>query len=168
MIFSQEYTNLIKLIDAMSLEIQNKQCSLDFAKGYCLAAVTFSRNSLNEIEYNYLLSVLNIAFNDHDLCHITCFDRVLHLIQKLPTHKLEEAYHITCEDSLIDLLDFCVANNCFTEEQSTTLYEGIIMWEDLNSNYYEENYEKLMLLYDKIGLTKEICQQFSEEIEREE
>ena len=64
-------------------------------------------------------------------CKYTCFDRVMNLVKPLPEDKLKEAYEISCEDSFIDFLDFCVANDCFTESQSTTIYEGIIMWEDL-------------------------------------
>lgn len=98
-------------------------------------------------------------------CKFTCFDRVMHLVKPLPKEKLKEAYEIICDYSLIDLLDFCVECGCFTECQSTTLYEGIIMWEDLDGNYYEEDHDKLMELYNKLGLTKEVCDKFNEELE---
>lgn len=96
-------------------------------------------------------------------CKYTCFDRVMNLVKPLPEDKLKEAYEISCEDSFIDFLDFCVANDCFTESQSTTIYEGIIMWEDLVGNYYEEDHDKLMDLCDRLGLTREKCEELNYE-----
>ena len=95
-------------------------------------------------------------------CKVTCFDRVMHLVEELPKDKYKEAVEIIQEYSFIDFLDFCVRNNCFTEAQSITLYEGIVMWKDLESNYWEENYDKLMKLYDKVGITEEVFEQFAE------
>ena len=95
-------------------------------------------------------------------CKVTCFDRVMHLIKELPKDKYKEAVETIQEYSFIDFLDFCVENNCFTESQSTTLYEGIIMWEDLDGNYYEEDYDKLRKLYDKVGITEEVFTEFAE------
>lgn len=95
-------------------------------------------------------------------CKVTCFDRVMHLVEELPKDKYKEAVEIIQEYSFIDFLDFCVRNNCFTEAQSITLYEGIVMWEDLESNYWEEDYDKLMKLYDKVGITEEVFEQFAE------
>lgn len=99
-------------------------------------------------------------------CTYTCFDRVMHLVKELLEDTLRGAYEIATDYSFTDFLDFCVTNNCFTEEQATTLYEGIIMWEDLDGNYYEEDHDKLMALYDKVGLTREVCDRFAEEVER--
>lgn len=96
-------------------------------------------------------------------CKVTCFDRVMHLVNKLPKDKHKEAVEIIQEYNLIDFLDFCVENNCFTESQSTTLYEGIVMWEDLDGNYWEEDYDKLHELYEKIGITEEVFEQFIED-----
>lgn len=96
-------------------------------------------------------------------CKFTCFDRVIHATEKLPVNKLNEAYHITLEYGLIEFLDFCVDNGCFTEGQSDVLYSHIIMWEDLDGNYYEEDYEKLQELYDAVGLTREVCELCSNE-----
>jgi hypothetical protein len=98
-------------------------------------------------------------------CKVTCFERVMNMVKPLPEEKLKEAYEITCEDSFIDFLDFCVENGCFTEPQSTTVYEGIVMWEDLDGNYWEEDHDKLMNLYDRVGLTREICEMLCEEME---
>ena len=97
-------------------------------------------------------------------CKVTCFDRVMHQVKPLPEEKLKEAYEIATEDSFIDLLDFCVDNSCFTKSQSDTIYEGIVMWEDLEGNYHEEDPDKLTNLYDKIGLTREVCAKFEEEL----
>lgn len=96
-------------------------------------------------------------------CKVTCFDRVMHLVEELPKDKYKEAVEIIQEYNFIDFLDFCVENNCFTEAQSTTLYEGIVMWEDLDGNYWEEDYDKLHELYDKVGITEEVFEQFTEE-----
>lgn len=95
-------------------------------------------------------------------CKVTCFERVMHLVEPLPKDKLKEAYEITIENTFNDFLDFCVECNCFTKGQSQTLYEGIAMWEDLEGNYWEEDYDKLMMLYDAVGLTREVCEELCE------
>ena len=95
-------------------------------------------------------------------CKVTCFDRVMYLIKELPKGKHEEAVEIITGYSFEEFLNFCVNNGCFTKEQSNTLYEGIVMWEDLESNYWEEDYDKLMELYDKVGITEEVFEQFAE------
>ena len=95
-------------------------------------------------------------------CKVTCFERVMHLVEPLPKSQLREAYEITINDSLEDFLNFCVECRCFTELQSYTLYDGIVMWEDLEGNYWEEDYDKLMDLYDKVGLTREVCEELCE------
>ena len=102
-------------------------------------------------------------------CKVTCFERVMHLVKSLPEEYLKEAYEITIEDSFVDFLDFCVENGCFTKAQSSTLYDGIVMWEDLEGNYWEEDHDKLMALYDKVGLTREKCEVLANEnsLERE-
>ena len=95
-------------------------------------------------------------------CKITCFKRVMHLVRELPKNKLKEGVEVIQEYSFQDFLDFCVENGCFTEEQSNTLYDGIVMWEDLDGNYWEEDYDKLHELYDRVGITEEIFELFSE------
>ena len=67
-------------------------------------------------------------------CKVTCFERVMHLVGELPKNKLKEGVEVIQEYSFQDFLDFCVENGCFTEEQSNTLYDGIVMWEDLDGN----------------------------------
>ena len=96
-------------------------------------------------------------------CKITCFDRVMHIVKELPKEKYEDAVEIIQEYSFEDFLEFCVDNGCFTKEQSNTLYDGIVMWEDLDGNYWEEDYDKLHELYDKVGITEEVFIQFTEE-----
>lgn len=93
-------------------------------------------------------------------CKVTCFDRVMHLVKELPKDKHKDAVEIIQEYSFIDFLEFCVDNGCFTQEQSDTLYDGIVMWEDLDGNYWEEDYDKLHKLYDKVGITEEVLWQF--------
>lgn len=88
-------------------------------------------------------------------CKVTCFERVMHLVNKLPKDKIEEACELITDYGFIDFLDFGVENGCFTKEQSQTLYEGIIMWEDFDGNYYEEDEDKLVMLYEHMGITTE-------------
>ena len=76
-------------------------------------------------------------------CTVTCFDRVMNLVEPLPESKLKEAFDITTDYSFIDFLDFCVENNCFTQSQANALYDGIVMWENLEGNYYEEDHHPL-------------------------
>lgn len=85
-------------------------------------------------------------------CKYTAFDRIINITKKLPENRVDEAVQIIQEDSLIDFLDFCEENNCFTEKQATTLYDFIIIFEDLSSNYHEFDQEKLIRLYDAVGI----------------
>ena len=94
------------------------------------------------------------------VCTVTCFDRVLNLVKPLPENKLKEAVEVATEYSFQDMLDFGVENNCFTEAQSSTLYDGIVMWENLEDGYWEEDYDKLHLLYDKMGMTEEVFEKY--------
>lgn len=94
------------------------------------------------------------------LCTVTCFDRVLNLVKPLPKDKLKEAVEIATEYSFQDMIDFGVENNCYTELQGNTIYDGIVMWEDLGGNYWEEDYDKLHLLYDKLGMTEDVFAEY--------
>lgn len=93
-------------------------------------------------------------------CKYSCFDRVMNLVKPLPKDKLIEAVEIIQEYSFVDFLDYCVGNGCFTKEQGNTIYEGIVMWEDLEGNYWEEDFNKLIKLYDKVGITDEIMEMY--------
>lgn len=95
-------------------------------------------------------------------CKYTCFDRVIHLTKKLSNNKLNEAMKIIQDSNFEDLLDFCEENGCFTKEQASTILDFVIMWEDLESNYFEEDEEKLIRLYEAIGITKEIFESYIE------
>ena len=37
------------------------------------------------------------------------------------------------------------------------------MWEDLDGNYWEEDYDKLYELYNRIGITEDVLEQFVED-----
>lgn len=89
-------------------------------------------------------------------CKYTAFDRIINITKKLPENRVDEAIQIIQEYSLIEFLDFCVENKCFTKEQSTTLYDFIIMFEDFSSNYHEFDQEKLIRLYDAVGVPESI------------
>ncbi len=95
-------------------------------------------------------------------CKFTCFDRVIHSIKKLSDDKLNEAMEIIRDLNFQDFLDFCEENGCFTEEQASTILDFVIMWEDLESNYFEEDEEKLIRLYEAVGITKEIFESYIE------
>ena len=95
-------------------------------------------------------------------CKITCFERVMNLVVELPKDKQKEAVEIIQEYSFEELLEFCVENKCLTKGQSSTIYDGIIMWEDLDGNYYEEDCDKLYLFYDKIGITEDVFEELAE------
>ena len=85
-------------------------------------------------------------------CKFTCFDRVLHLVKPIKKKDMKEAHKIITEYSFQDLINFGLEKGCFTTAQASTLYEGIVMWEDLEGNYWEEDYDKYMALLDKMGI----------------
>lgn len=93
-------------------------------------------------------------------CKVTCFERVLHFVEPLPKEKIRDAISITQEYSLRDFLNFLVENNCCSELAIETLADGIMMWEDLEGNYWEEDIDKLQALYDKVGLTKDVFEEY--------
>ena len=95
-------------------------------------------------------------------CKVTCFDRVMHLVKELPKDKLKDGVEVAQEYSFQEFLDFLVECGCFTESQSSTLYDGIVMWEDLEGNYWEEDFDKLHELYDAVGLTEEVWDEYAE------
>ena len=96
-------------------------------------------------------------------CKVTCFDRVMHLVTELPKDKHEDAVELINNYGLIEFLEFCVDNGCFTKEQSNTLFEGIVMWEDLDGNYWEEDFDKLDELYEKVGITEEVYVKYTKD-----
>lgn len=96
-------------------------------------------------------------------CPYTCFDRVLNQVQECPEDKLKELYEVITEYGLRDILDFGIENKLFTERQAETLYDGIIMWEDLDGNYYEEDEDKMNDLLDKMGVEPEKLAEWQKE-----
>jgi hypothetical protein len=36
------------------------------------------------------------------------------------------------------------------------------MWEDLDGNYWEEDYDRLMALYEAVGLSEEVWNEYAE------
>ena len=82
----------------------------------------------------------------------TAYDRIIHITEKLSKDKISEAIEIIQEDSFQDLLDFCVEQNCFTQAQATTLYDFTIVFDSLDDNYHEFDRQKLLTLYDAIGI----------------
>ncbi len=95
-------------------------------------------------------------------CKYTCFDRIIHSTKKLSDNKLNEAMKIIQNSNFEEFLDFCEENGCFTKEQASTILDFVIMWEDLESNYFEEDEEKLIRLYEAVGITKEIFESYIE------
>ena len=86
-------------------------------------------------------------------CKVTCFDRVMNLVKPVPEEKKNELCELITDYGFQDILDFGVENECFSEGQASTLYEGIVMWEDFDGNYYEEDEDKLNDLYERMGVT---------------
>lgn len=97
-------------------------------------------------------------------CKYTCFDRVMHLVKPAEEERqLRDLVYLIQEDGLSALLDYAVQEGLMTELQSHTIYDGIVMWEDLDGNYYEEDHDKLMLLHEKLGITEEVFKKFMEQ-----
>ena len=94
-------------------------------------------------------------------CKVTCFERVLHFVKPLPKEKINDGIDIINNYSFQDFLDFLVENNCCSKEAASTLYDGIVMWENLEDNYWEEDYGKLNSLYNKVGLTVDVFKEYS-------
>lgn len=94
-------------------------------------------------------------------CKYNCFDRVMHRVQPLPESSHQEAVELIQADTLMDLLEYCAEHGCFAKEAKNTIYEGIIIWEDLDGSYFEEDGDKLRLLYDKIGITADVFMQYA-------
>ena len=89
-------------------------------------------------------------------CTYSCFDRVIYSIKMLSKKEIKEACKLIKDSNLEDFLDFCVKNNCFSKEQAQTCLDSILMWEDLDGNYYEEDEGKLIRLYEAVGINKEM------------
>lgn len=53
-------------------------------------------------------------------------------------------------------IDFCVEQNCFTQAQAITLYDFTIVFDSLDDNYSEFDRQKLLTLYDAIGIPEDM------------
>ena len=94
-------------------------------------------------------------------CKYTCFDRVMNLVKPAEKKRqLKELVYIIQYDGLSALLDYAVREKLMTKEQSSTIFDGIVMWEDLDGNYWEEDYDKLMLLHEKLGVTEDVFKKY--------
>ena len=101
-------------------------------------------------------------------CKVTCFERVMYLIKPLDEEDKWDACELITDYGLRDLLDYGIEKGCFTKSQAETLYDGIVMWEDLTGNYYEEDEDKLCKLYEHMGITREHVMKYQEETNEEE
>ena len=102
-------------------------------------------------------------------CIYTCFDRVMALVKPVEGEEnLKDLVAIIHDDGIHSLLDFGVEKGCFTKEQSSTLFDGIVMWSDLpdgdDANYYEEDYDKFMALQEAMGCTEEVYDKYCAEL----
>ena len=98
------------------------------------------------------------------LCKYTCFDRVIHLLKAVESEDvLKDIVYLIVNDGLSALLDYCVEKQVMTQGQADVLYDGIVMWEDLEGNYFEEDHDKLMRLHDALGVTEEVFEKYKEQ-----
>ena len=77
--------------------------------------------------------------------------------------QLKDLVSIIQEDGLSALLDYAVQEGLITEPLSHTLFDGIVMWENLEGNYYEEDHDKLMLLHEQLGVTEQVFNLYRED-----
>ena len=87
------------------------------------------------------------------------YEELMSLIKPLSEDKYEEAVKIYEENYYVciqEMLDFCVKNKCFTEEQSKMLYEHIVMVNYVEGEAWEEDLDRVEEFYNKIGLTDEV------------
>lgn len=97
-------------------------------------------------------------------CNYTSFDRAMHMVKPAEEERqLKDLVSIIQEDGLSALLDYAVQEGLITEPLSHTLFDGIVMWEDLEGNYYEEDHDKLMLLHEKLGVTEQVFETYRED-----
>lgn len=73
------------------------------------------------------------------------------------------------DEPLIEYIDFLVEKHPeLTKEDADILWEGIVMWNDYEGNYYEENDEMLVAMLEKTGVTKEAVEAYMAKEEEEE
>lgn len=73
------------------------------------------------------------------------------------------------DEPLIEYIDFLVEKHPeLTKEDADILWEGIVMWNGYEGNYYEENDEMLVAMLEKTGVTKEAVEAYMAKEEEEE
>lgn len=94
-------------------------------------------------------------------CKYTCFDRVMHLVKPATKKRqLKDLVYLIQEDGLPALLDYAVQEKLITKDQASTIFDGMVMWEDLEGNYWEEDHDKLMQLHEKLGVTEDVFKKY--------
>ena len=93
-------------------------------------------------------------------CNVTRFDKVLHYIEEVPADKKEELYELITDYSFTDVLDFAVENSILSRRDAQTVFDSIIMYEDFESNYFEEDEDKINAFYEKLGVDIEELKEY--------
>ena len=129
-----------------------------------------SREVGTEMEYDVIVELKEIEIdvviepNTETPCRYTCFDRVLHLIKPVESEEWQkDIVYLMQNDGLASLLDYLVEKNIISRGQADVVYDGIIMWEDLDGNYFEEDKDKLNLFYEALGITEDIFCKYMEQ-----
>ena len=90
-----------------------------------------------------------------DDCGFSALQRVMHNVQQVPDDKKEELFRLIADKGLQEVLDFGVENGLFSRLQSYTLYDGIVMWEDLEGSNCKEDPVKYSVLLEHMGVDVE-------------
>lgn len=129
-----------------------------------------SREVGTEMEYDVIVELKEVEIeieptpNTETLCRYTCFDRVLHLIKPVEDEEiLKDIVYLMQNDGLSALLDYLVEKKVISQGHADVVYDGVIMWEDLDGNYYEEDKDKLDRFYEALGITEEIFCKYMEQ-----
>lgn len=85
-------------------------------------------------------------------CNYTTYDRIIYHIVPLKRQDLPEAIKIIKDQTLQDLVDFCKEKGIISKSQGETIIDFVLMWEDLDGNYYEEDEKRLLRFYEAIGI----------------
>lgn len=94
-------------------------------------------------------------------CNYTTYDRIIHGIKSksLEQDDITNAIRIIKEQTLQDLVDFCLEKGIISESQGDTIIGFILMWEDLDGNYYEEDETKLVQFYEALGIEESMVRE---------
>lgn len=94
-------------------------------------------------------------------CPYTSFDVAIHNVILLPKNKLKDAVEVFQEYSLGEFINFCTENGCHSELDGYTIYDFIVMFEDLEGTYWEEDIYKLNLYLDSVGITEAVFKKYA-------